>query len=154
MTATELPKGYRLSHATLHGDAVREAGAPAVSRMGESGPGAYLTDDPATAAKYLRSKQSIAADNPATRKAELLHFQTTQPLRMLDRTTPEGEELHRTLQRHPETFKELEGSEGIARYREAGFHGVIYPGVGKDSREVVVHDPLSHLRLEQFGEHL
>ena len=146
MSAVELPAGHRLYRATRDRDL-------ALSPMGESGPGLYTTDDPATAQKYLRAKQSISRDNPNGPPAALVHLTTTQPLRMVDRSTDEGEALHRELQRDPTTMKILQGEEGIARYREAGFHGVVYPGVGKDSREVVVHD-LSHLAVEQFEEHL
>lgn len=142
----ELPEGSKLLRAARSRDIK-------ASPMGESGPGVYTTDDPATARRYLRGKQSISRDNPSGPPATLIHLVTTRPLRMVDRSTPEGEDLHRELQRDPETMKRLEGDEGIARYRQAGFHGVVYPGVGKDSREVVIHSP-GHLSVVQFEDHL
>jgi hypothetical protein len=117
-----------------------------VSPHGESGPGIYLSTDLAVAEKYASAKRDFRPG------AKVTAYTTTRPLRLLDRSTPEGEELFRTLQRRQ--GKSLSGDEFMARMKAEGYDGVSYPGVSGEN-ETVIYDAslLRQGTVSKFNPH-
>jgi len=116
-----LPAGTKLIHMTHAGnvDSIKSSGMRP-NTAGESGPGAYFTQT-----VPYKSTDRVRMD-----------FETTRPLKMLDRSTPEGETEYRRL--------------AGPRKQADGYDGVLYPGVGGKYPEVVIYDPSSEsLRLIQ-----
>lgn len=104
-----------------------------VSPHGESGPGIYMTTDQAVAQRYASAKLEFAPG------AEVTGYNTTRPLRLLDRSTREGEERFRSFQRDPTTGKSLSPDEFMARMKTEGYDGVSFPGVIGEN-ETVLYD--------------
>jgi len=123
-----LPAGSSLIHVTseAYAKSIQESGFR-LSQNGESGPGVYTTPDPKFAAKIQRARGSYT--DVAT-----FHLQTNRPLRLLDRSTPEGEKHFRDL-----TMGTASDQRHLA-LKKAGYDGVSYPSSGTD-HEIVVHDP-------------
>jgi hypothetical protein len=131
--ASVIPKGSTFYHVTskFRLPDIEEKGLHP-SEYGESGPGVYVTHS----AEYAKKMEGYG---PHKHK---LQVETTQPLRVLDRTKPGGEEHYRDLQR--QDYK------GLGRtLTEHGYHGVQYNSFGDP--EIAVHDP-SHLRVTHWGE--
>lgn len=116
-----VPAGTVLYKGTIWGSSLR------VADSGESGAGVYTTPDKALADMFTAGKAEYSD------KAETITMKTNRPLKLIDRSTPEGEELHRSF--GPNT----EGA--IQRMKDAGYDGVSYPGTKwQAAHEVIVHD--------------
>ena len=107
-----------------------------VSPHGESGPGIYTSPDRAVAEKYASAKRS---HRPA---AKVTTYTTTRPLRLLDRSTAEGEELFRLFQRDPTTGTSLSGEQFIAKMKAEGYDGVSFQGVSGEAETVIYETSL------------
>jgi len=125
----KVPKGFKLYHTAydFRLDEHEGRGKMVASRNGESGPGVYTTDDTEFSARMERS-------DPGKRKTLVL--ETTKPLRLLDRSTSEGEKEYRRLQLE----SRLSGSGGNY-VQDAGYDGVFYPGATGKEPELVIANP-------------
>lgn len=123
-TAVKFPKGttlYRSVNADLRGALVP-------SRMGESGPGVYLTTNRAFA-------EQMTANMPGR---ELYEVTTGRALRLLDRTAPGGDDEYRALQ---DASSAINKDGALAKaITDAGYDGVRFAGVNKGDAEVTVLD--------------
>ena len=123
-TAVKFPKGttlYRSVNADLRGALVP-------SRMGESGPGVYLTTNRAFA-------EQMTANMPGR---ELYEVTTGRALRLLDRTAPGGDDEYRALQ---DASSAINRDGALAKaITDAGYDGVRFAGVNKGDAEVTVLD--------------
>lgn len=122
-----------LYHVTRRRDEILGRGSFVPSRMGESGPGVYLTPDAAHAERMLGYGDDMRA----------IEVTTPEGLRLLDRSTPEGEAEFRRIQLtvEPSIYRNPEGFQQALA--DAGYDGVYRagdPAKGVDP-ELVIHNP-------------
>lgn len=119
---TTLPAGTSMFHTTRRADADPLAFP---SRMGESGPGTYVSTDRAYADKLQSYDETM----------HTVEMHTTDDFHVLDRDKPGGEERYRELiGPHAHTEPEAAG----ASLKAAGFDGVRHTSPGEEHPETTI----------------